>query len=41
MGDNRQLKKLVESYWAGKVTEETLLQEAKVFQLTRHCVLSI
>ncbi|ORY01078.1 cobalamin-independent methionine synthase [Basidiobolus meristosporus CBS 931.73] len=29
VGANRELKKLIESYWAGKVTQEALLQGAK------------
>ncbi|KAI8904076.1 cobalamin-independent synthase [Gorgonomyces haynaldii] len=34
MGDNRQLKKLVEQYWADKINEETLLQDAKNLRLS-------
>jgi hypothetical protein len=30
MGGNRELKKLVESYWSAKINEEALLKGAKV-----------
>ncbi len=30
MSDNRQLKKLVEAYWAGKISEAELMADAKV-----------
>ena len=31
-GDNRQLKKLVENYWSGKINEDTLLADAKALR---------
>jgi 5-methyltetrahydropteroyltriglutamate--homocysteine methyltransferase len=34
MGDARQLKKLVEAFWAGKITEEVLLSDAKALRLS-------
>lgn len=39
MGSNRQLKKLVENYWAKKISPEELIEGAKVLLLFYDAIL--